>query len=393
MSIFDPLNQEPGKQIFAHIHVDVLHDTSLAQQVKQQITYLIAAGQLKAGDRLPPVRAMAKQLSINLHTVRSAYLKLEAEGLVETRRGRGTHVLPFDPRRIALVSSNLRSHTVGVIMPSWSNPFYHALLHGVEEVASETHTLIFVCTSHDDPATTWNHFARLAAKQVDGMLVFSDDLSDVMPPGAAFPGFGRPIPCGTVDWPGCPGYAVNCDLQGAAFQAVEHLLQHGHRRIGLITFILDSENVHLMNLGYQNALTQAGLPVDPVLTVRMHGFDMTAGAEGTRRLLTLENPPTAIFTIADMPAFGALEALKDAGLCVPQDVALASFNDVPLSGLVDPPLTTVAAPAFEMGKKAMSILEDLIAGREPQHAQVTLPTRLVVRQSCGCSPSSRIHVE
>jgi hypothetical protein len=96
-----------------------------------QITWLIANGQLEPGDRLPTVRRLAEHLSINLHTVRSAYQKLEMQGLVETRRGRGTHVLSFDPRLVAQAAGPLRSHTVGVIVAGWGNPFYHTFLRGV----------------------------------------------------------------------------------------------------------------------------------------------------------------------------------------------------------------------------------------------------------------------
>jgi DNA-binding transcriptional MocR family regulator len=83
--------------------------------------------QLEPGDRLPTVRRLAEHLSINLHTVRSAYQKLEVQGLVETRRGRGMHVLSFDPRLVAQAAGPLRSHMVGVIVAGWGNPFYHTL--------------------------------------------------------------------------------------------------------------------------------------------------------------------------------------------------------------------------------------------------------------------------
>ena len=110
---------------------------------------------------------------------------------------------------------------------------------------------------------------------------------------------------------------------------------------------------------------------------------MAAGAEGARKLLALTQPPMAIFAIADMLALGALCAIKSAGLRIPQDIALVGFNDIPTAALVEPPLTTVAAPAQEMGAVAMQMLQDLIAGRKPSHRRVVLPVSLVVRQSCG----------
>jgi LacI family transcriptional regulator len=97
----------------------------------------------------------------------------------------------------------------------------------------------------------------------------------------------------------------------------------------------------------------------------------------------LEQPPSAIFAIADLPAIGAICALQQAGLRVPQDVAVVGFNDIPLAAFVNPPLTTVAAPSYEMGLEAMKMLQSLIAARQPLKKQLLLPTFLVIRQSCG----------
>jgi LacI family repressor for deo operon, udp, cdd, tsx, nupC, and nupG len=361
------------------ISIDARHDTSLAFQIKQQITWWVINGSLKPGERLPTVRQMAKHLGINLHTVRSAYLKLEADGLVETRRGRGTHVLAFDPQRIAQPASVLRSHTVGVILPSFSNPFYHAFLKGVEEVAEEDQTMLFVCDTHDDPNNTWRHYTRLAAKQVDGILVVSDDIHTFLTPQVVQAG----PPLVSVDWPGAAGYSVQFDLESAGWRATRHLLEHGHRQIGLLTFALDMANTFPVNAGYRRALVEAGILFDSELVARVPNFDMASGAEGARQLLALAQPPSAIFAIADMLALGAMRAIKAAGLHIPNDIALVGFNDIAMAELVDPSLTTVAAPASQGGRAAMSMLRDLVAGKQPARQQIMLPTHLVVRQSCG----------
>jgi DNA-binding LacI/PurR family transcriptional regulator len=190
----------------------------------------------------------------------------------------------------------------------------------------------------------------------------------------------------TVDWPGCRGYSVQIDLELAGYQATQHLLAHGHRRIGLVTFAMQPANVSPIHLGYQRALEETGLRVDPDLIAGVPGFDMASGAKGAVRLLALPQPPTAIFAIADTLALGALKAIKLAGLRIPEDIALAGFNDTPLAALVEPPLTTVAAPAVELGRQAMSMLQDLITGVKPSKRQIVLPTAPVIRRSCGCQP-------
>jgi len=343
---------------------------------------LIASGKLIAGDRLPTIRDLAKQLSINLHTVRKAYLKLEAEGLVETVRGRGTHVLSYDPRRIVQTASLIRSHTVGVILPSLTNPFYQAFLEGAEQVADRDQTLLFVCNTQDDPGEAMRYYAQLAAKQVDGILVVSHSISDTL---AEEPGpVASSLPMVTVDWPGSKGYAVLIDLENAGYQATRHLLEHGHRQMGLITFIDDIPNVQPLNAGYRRALGEVGIDVDPALVAGMMEFRFASGREGAHRLLALSQPPTAIFAIADTLALGAMSAIQEAGLRIPEDIALVGFNDIPVAALLHPPLTTVTGYPDRLGFQAMSMLQKLIAGKRPAKRQVVLPTDLVIRQSCGC---------
>jgi DNA-binding LacI/PurR family transcriptional regulator len=367
--------------VFDQISVNPQKGLTLALQLKQQLTWLIASGKLKPGDRLPTVRQMAERLAINLHTVRNAYHLLEAEGLLETRPGKGTHVLPFDARLMIKRISLQKSHTVGIILPSWSNPFYHTLLQGVEEVAQEDQTMLFLCVTHDDPGEVWRNFAQLSAKQVDGILVVSQDTSELFSAGTET--VANSIPFVTVDWPGSQGYSVQMDLENAGYQATQHLLEHGHRRVGLVTFMEKVRNVQPVNNGYRRALQEAGIEAGPALIARMPDFTMASGCEAARRLLSLPQPPTAIFAIADMLALGVMQAASEAGLRIPQEIALTSFNDIPFAGLVHPPLTTVAAPASQMGQEAMRILQRLIAGKRPIHKHVVLHTSLVIRQSCG----------
>ena len=369
--------------LFATIVLDANRDITLALQLKQQITWLIANGQLKAGDQLPPVQVMARKLGINLHTVRNAYRRLANEGYLESRQGRGTHVLPFDPARLAQVAAAHRSHTVGVIIPSWTNPFYHGILQGIEEAAEEDQSLLFLCNTHDELNIALRDVARLAAKQVDGILIASHDMDQILQPVLNKNRHGSELPIVSVDWPGYSGYSVLVDLKMAGYQATRHLIEHGHKRIGMVTYAVKAENVTPVNHGYQLALEEYGLVPDPNLIARVPGFGIAAGMEGARMLLGLKNPPTAIFAIADMLALGVIQAVHAAGLRIPADIGLTSFNDIPTAALIHPSLTTVAAPTVQMGHKAMEMLQSLIKGEQPPQREITLPTSLVVRNSCG----------
>jgi DNA-binding LacI/PurR family transcriptional regulator len=364
------------------IKIDPSRGDTLAEQLKQQFTWLIASRQLKPGERLPSVRELARHLSINLHTVRNAYRKLELEGLVKTHHGLGTIVLPAAPTQIAATKARLRSHTIGVILPSLENPFYHAFIQGIEECVHKERTMLFVCNAHESMDEARRYFAQLAAKKVDGVILASLDDSAVL---ETRKGSRRSslLPFVSVDWPASQGWSVLIDLENAGYLATRHLLEHGHYRVGLITFKGDVSNVDQINAGYERALRQAALQSDPELVAAVGGFLLPDGAEGARKLLGLHQPPTAIFAISDMLALGAMSALKDSGLKIPQDVAVAGFNNIPVSSLVEPQLTTVTAPAREMGLEAMSMLQSLIADRKPAQKQKVLPVSLVIRESCG----------
>lgn len=370
--------------LLSKINVNPRLDTTLAQQLSQQFTWFIASGQLQPDDILPSVRQLSRHLGINLHTVRSAYQKLEADGLVKTRQGLGTIILPYNTHRMAQIAGALRSHTVGVIIPSLTNPFYHPFLQGVEAVASQNQTMLFMCVTHDDPGEARRYYAQLAAKNVDGILLASyDDSSFVSPEGKGGAQISYELPLITVDWPECAGYGVALDLENAGYQATRHLLEHGYRRVGLITFTLELPNISPVNQGYRRALREAGVKDDPRWVAAVHGFDTTAGAEGARKLLALEQPPEAIFAITDLLAIGAMVAIQQAGWRIPQDMAVVGFNDISLASLVTPALTTVTAPAYQMGQEAMRMLQTLITGARPAHKHILLPTSLVIRQSCG----------
>src|SRR5574340_373902 len=369
--------------IIDQLHVSPDHESTLSAQLSQQLTWLIVNGGLQPGDRLPSIQVMANRLGINLHTVRSAYHKLEADGLVVTRQGRGTHVLLIDPGRVILAARDQVSHTIGVILPSWTNPFYHGLLQGVQSIADEHQSLLFVSNTNDDPAAVWRDYYRFCAKKVDGILVVSHDLGGVYTEGDISKDLPAGPPVVTVDWPDAAGWTAGFDLESAGYLATRHLIEHGHRRIGLISYFQEVSNIKTINQGYLQALEQAGIPQDPFLVINGPGFDMSSGEAGARRLLALENPPTALFAIADTLALGAMKAIKQAGLRIPQDMAVASFNDIPAAALVEPQLTSVSVPTVQLGQEAMRMLQTLIEGGQPPERNIVLPAALVIRQSCG----------
>ena len=170
------------------------------------------------------------------------------------------------------------------------------------------------------------------------------------------------------------------NFQGA-FDAAQHLIELGHRRIATITGPLDQDNGIARLAGFQAALQQAGVPVDDGLIIRtQYGIDQ--GYDATRILLTRESRPTAIFAASDDSALGAIRALREADLRIPDDMSVIGFDDLPHSSWIDPPLTTIRQPLAQMGSAAVDVIVRVRAGRHPHPAARTeLSTTLVVRSS------------
>jgi DNA-binding LacI/PurR family transcriptional regulator len=358
---------------------------TIAHQIKRQIIWLLVSGTIKPADLLPSIRELARHLHINLHTVRNAYALLESDGLVETRQGLGTIVLEFDPIRIGKSVGQVSSHTVGVILPSLSNPVYHDVLRGIQEIADLDQTMIFVCNTLDQHALAWRYLNQLVSKQVDGLIVSSLDIESFNPYSSEKTlSEALKVPYVSIDTPKSTGYSVNIDLEKVGYQATRHLIEHGHKRIGLITYGYDPFNTRLEDRGYQRAIQEADLEIDPNLIAAVQGFTYADGEEGAEQLLSQDQPPSALFAISDTIAMGAIQAINSADLNVPDDIAVIGFNDIPTSSIIDPGLTTFSMPSYEMGKKAMDLLRIQIDGGTISQQQITLPTPLVTRGSCGC---------
>jgi LacI family transcriptional regulator len=180
----------------------------------------------------------------------------------------------------------------------------------------------------------------------------------------------------------CVSY-VDIDNIAAARMAVEHLIRLGHRRIGAITGPLNMTSGTDRLKGYRQALEAHRLPLEDALVVE-GDFSEASGSAAAHRLLALS--VSAIFAASDSMAVGALKAVREAGLQVPHDVALVGFDDLPLASAVQPPLTTVRQPIERLGSMAADLLLNLLEnppdGQAPAH-HIVLPTKLIVRDSCG----------
>jgi len=371
-------------EVMEHLSVNFQAEQGLILQIKKQIAWMIAGQKLVEGDALPSVRELARHLKVNMHTVRLAYNRLETEGLIETHPRARARVLSYDPLRFADQTSRVRSHTVGIILPSMSNPFYQAFLKGVQLVAEQNNTLTFICSTYDDETLAWRYYAQLITNGVDGTISVSHDMSEFVRSEEDV----IKTPLVSVDYPARFGYSIELDHKNSSYLATEHLIQHGYNRIALVRYTLDVPSMQQIQLGYESALRQAGIHISQNLILRVNGFDRTSGGTAAQSLLFMPERPDAVFMISDQLAIGAIQAFQKAGISVPQDIAITSFNNIPEATLITPSLTTVNAPTEQLGQAAMHLLNELIAGQMPKQKHSCLPcSELVIRQSCGCNLS------
>ncbi|OGO59236.1 MAG: hypothetical protein A2V85_02545 [Chloroflexi bacterium RBG_16_72_14] len=374
--------------IVTRLQVDPMLPDTLAQQIRAQLTWLISSGVLSPDDELPPARSLAASLGVNFHTVRGAYRKLEEDGLVESRRGRRSRVARFEPRHLWPQERAARTHLVGVVLPSLANPFYADLLEGAQDAARHSDTMLVVVTTRDDQAFALRSIAQLAAKGADGVVVVSHDISTLVEQAADAAG-DRRLPLVTIDRPGSHGHSVEADLDSAGYLAARHLVEDGHRAIGLVTIQGPPSNVAPIETGLRRALDEAGLRLQDQDVIRAEGWDLLAGAAAIRALtgpdgrLTGPDRPTALVAISDLLAISTIRALGHAGLRVPADMAVTGIDDIQLAALVEPALTTVSLPARSMGVRALEVLERLWDGAVDRPARSVLDVQLTIRESCG----------
>lgn len=361
-------------------------DSSLpiANQLGEQISWLISTGELQEGTHLPPIRVAAEALGIHMHTVRSTYHLLAHWGLVSTRPGKGTIVLPCHPFTQKTHELTSTSHLIGLLIPNLI-PFYAEFLDGAEQIAKEEHCLIMIMKVGSNPYLAEKYLELLSAKNTDGVinasLGFSPEFQRKLDAGE----ISLPFPIVYADVASLSHSAVNLDSAGAATQAAIHLLEHGHSSFGLINVPQEWSLGNEIYKGFQEGLRIRSGGTSQLFIKTVTDFSLEAGFQAGLMLISSVLRPTAIFAAGDMLAIGAMRAFADHGLHVPEDMAVVGYSNLEIAALVEPPLTSISAPAHELGKQSMGMLLNLIRERKKICENKILPTRLVVRRSCGCS--------
>jgi LacI family transcriptional regulator len=290
--------------------------------------------------------------------------------------------LGYIPSRLARSLSGRRTGTLAVIVPDVANPFFTLIVRAAEEVARRSSYRVILCDTRADLAVERDVIEELIAHRVEGIVIAP--VSDRSKPHLArLARFGVPFVLIDRTVSGIECDAVVGDSVGGARQLVEHLVGLGHRRIGLIVEKDEVSSARERRRGYESALQAAGLPLDRLLVAEA-APDPEGGFDGMSRLLSADEPPSAVFAVNNLVALGAIEAVRDAGLEVPDDVALVCFDDIELASRLYPFLTALEQPAETFGTLGTQVLLERIHGRGSSRDNVVvLPGRLTVRRSCG----------
>lgn len=313
---------------------------------------------------------------INSSAFVSAPLRQRVEQAIEE--------LDYRPNGVARSLKKRRTRSVGLLISNILNPFYTALVRGIEDVAVEHAYNLILCNTDYDADKERMYLGVLREKRVDGIIVTS-------PPGerqlSALQREGirvvlldcRPERGGaSVD-------VVVVDNAAGAFQGTEHLVRHGYGPIAFLGFPLQLFTGQERLKGYRQALEAYGMEVEEELIV-IRGQGVDCAFQEMLRLLDKPRPPRAVFAANNFMTRGAVMAVRERGLRIPQDVALVGFDDFEWAPFVDPPITVVSQPTYELGSTAATMLIQRLESEEPREPQVkVLPVKLVVRQSCGCS--------
>lgn len=287
--------------------------------------------------------------------------------------------LDYHPSAIARSLKTKSTGTIGVIVSDMTNPFSTAVVRAIEDVTSQSGHNVILCNSDESVEKAETYLQLLLSKRIDGLILAPPDRTgksvDI------FSGMGIPIVLIDRFLEGSALPFVGVDNLAAVRQAVDHLIDDGHRRIGIITG-LEKVSTSIERLrGFELALQARQVRLYPELVKKGYS-SVDGGATATSELLKLPQPPTAIFTTNNFMTLGALKTFRELGVRCPDEIAIFGFDDHDWAVIFSPPVSVVRQPTGEIGTIAAQMLLRAINGQKLTPRTVQLNATLVIRGSC-----------
>jgi DNA-binding LacI/PurR family transcriptional regulator len=328
------------------------------------------------------MKDISKHANVALATVsavinESAYVSPE----LKARVLKAIEEFNYRPNAVARSLKKKSTNTVGVIVSDILNPYYPAIVKGMDDVAIQNNMSLILCNTSDERKRFLTYLEIMMEKRVDGLLLCNisnnDDLQEVEKTGLNYVLVNRKPPFYDKSFVG-----INNDLSTEL--AVKHLASLGYKRIAYFSGDMGISTARERLSGFRNAMEQNDLQIDHSI-VYEGAYTQESGFRIAQNMLQqVKQLPDAICASSDLVAFGAIKALKAAGLKVPQDIAVVGNDDNLFSEDFIIPLSTINHPTFDMGKLAMEFFLESIQGEKRDlHKQIILTPSLVIRESCG----------
>jgi LacI family transcriptional regulator len=328
------------------------------------------------------VRDVAKLAGVSPITVsrvinNAGYISEETRKRVEE----AIRLLGYVPNTLARSLRLHQTNTLALVLTDITNPFWTTVVRGVEDAASDAGYNVILCNTDESEVEQEKYLNVLLQKRVDGVLLVPvrctrETVQVIQSQNVPLVVLDRHIPGVEVD-------SVRGDSEGGAYELASLLVAQGHRKIALLSGPQGVSSADDRVTGYKRALAEDGL--DSLDELIYYGeFTQQSGFEMMQRVLAVTPRPTAIFAGNNFITMGAFKAMREAGLKVPDDIALVSFDDLPVELIIDPFFTVASQPAYEMGKLATELILARLAGQAPAACQeIILPTEIIIRRSSG----------
>lgn len=288
--------------------------------------------------------------------------------------------LEYKPNRVAqrLRSTNNKTKLLGLIIPDIQNPFFVDVVRGVEDYAYQHNFAVMIGNFGQDEKKEKLYLDIFQSENIDGLIVApihgkDKGIENLVKKNIPVVCIDRGLTEIDVD-------VVKVDNEQGAFNAIDHLLSIGHRKIAFISGNFTIPTYIERLAGYKKALAEYGVPFDESL-IFARNSDYKSGFEIANKILELDERPTAIFSGNNLLTLGALEAIHAQGIRIPEEISIIGFDDMPWSISLNPPLTAVRQPGFDMGRKAAEMLYERILNPNSKKEKVVLKTELMLRKS------------
>jgi LacI family transcriptional regulator len=329
------------------------------------------------------IKDVAKKAGVSIATVSRVFNNspLVSE---ETRKKilKTSNELKYSPNLLARGLMLKKTDTLGVVLPDLYGDFFSEVIKGIDEIARKRSYHILVASTHSHKDEIESILKVMRGGRVDGLIIMSphidsNSIQNFLPgdiPVILLNCFGD---YSTVS-------SITIDNYHGAKLMTRHLIKHGHKNIAIIKGVEGNYDAEERLRGYRKALKEANIIESSISLV--HGdFTEESGYSAMKKIASLKPRPTAVFASNDSMAIGAIRAAHELGIKIPNDIAVAGFDDIPITKFIKPSLSSVHVPIFELGKLAATkLIDKILSGEGSKREKIVLETTLMVRESCGC---------